>query len=128
MCQRLLTFAMPPQDGTPARGSIRVRGAIRGGKQVEVMNRVQGRTWLEPGKLVEAVGKTQQLFQEGDREIIECMIDLIHRRNFETPHFSKDHFTMLDEIGVPLGTTLNRPGEGFESLGFKLGLFSSYCC
>lgn len=51
------------QDGTPARGSIRVRGALRGGKQVEVMNRLQGRTWLEPGKLVEAVSKTQQLFQ-----------------------------------------------------------------
>ena len=113
------------QDGTPARGSIHIQGAVRGGKQVEVMNRVQGRTWLEPGKLVEAVQKTEQLFQAGDREIIECMINLIHRRNFEAPHMSKEHITMLDEVGVPLGTTLNRPGrkkldETDEPLGLRL--------
>ena len=89
------------------------------------MNRVQGRTWLEPGKLVEAVQKTQQLFQEGDREIIECMINLIHRRNFEVPHISKEHITMLDEVGVPLGTTLRRPGrkdldQTDEPLGLRL--------
>ena len=113
------------QDGTPARGSLRIRAAIRGGKQVEVMNRLQGRTWLEPGKLVEAVTKTQQLFQEGDLEIIECMIDLIQRRNFEVPYVSKEHLTVLDEVGVPLGTTLDRPGrkpldKTDEPLGLRL--------
>lgn len=92
---------------------------------MDVMNRVQGRTWLEPGKLVEAVGKTQMLFQEGDREIIECMIDLIHRRNFQAPYVSKEHVAMLDEVGVPLGTTLNRPGRKKldntdEPLGLRL--------
>jgi hypothetical protein len=120
-----LTEDQNSQDGTPARGSIHIRGAIRGGKQVDVMNRVQGRTWLEPGKLVEAVSKTQMLFQEGDREIVECMIDLIHRRNFEAPFVSKEHVTMLDEVGVPLGTTLNRPGRKMldstdEPLGLRL--------
>ena len=118
-----LTYSHYSQDGTPARGCIHIRGAIRGGKQVDVMNRVQGRTWLEPGKLVEAVGKTQMLFQEGDREIIECMIDLIHRRNFEAPFVSEEHVNMLDEVGVPLGTTLNRPGrKKLDSTDEPLGL------
>ena len=121
--RHMLTDEM--QDGTPARGSIHVRGAIRGGSQIEVLNRVQGRTWLEPGKLVEAVEKTQRLFQEGDREIIERMIDLVNRRIFEPPHISKKHLTMLDEVGVPLGTTLNRPGrkkldQTDEPLGLRL--------
>jgi len=88
-------------------------------------NRVQGRTWLEAGKLVEAIQMTQPLFQEGDREIIECMIDLIHRRNFDIPRMSKEHVNMLDEVGVPLGTTLSRPGrkkldQTDEPLGLRL--------
>ena len=112
-------------DGTPALGSIRVRGAIRGGGQIEVMNRVQGRNWLEPGKVVEAISRTQLLFQEGDREIIECCIDLINRRNFELPGFGEKQRMLLTEIGMPLGTTLVRPGRQpldrtDEPLGLRL--------
>ena len=110
---------------TPALSSIRVRGAIRGGGQIEVMNRVQGRNWLEPGKVVEAISRIQLLFQEGDREIIECCIDLINRRNFELPRFGEKQRMLLTEIGMPLGTTLVRPGRQpldrtDEPLGLRL--------
>ena len=112
------------RDGSPGKGSIHLRCAMRVGIQVDIMSRLMGADWINPSKFVEALELLPQHFCPGDENVVEAVCSTILKRNAKSNHtVSKNHLQTMRDYGVPLGLAIHKGpsiGESGTPLGGRL--------
>ena len=85
------------------RGKIRIRAAIRQGKQCEILARIRGNGWLNDSSVMQALESIPSFFSVGDPEVVTSLIRLLDNRLVNPLCLAAADLRMLEEVGIPLG-------------------------